>query len=48
MPAQLDIWAGVQKYEIAINNGIVKSEVELEWLAHELSDWLGIPITRES
>ncbi|MBD2604589.1 serine/threonine protein kinase [Scytonema hofmannii FACHB-248] len=48
VPAQLDIWAGVQKYEIGINNGIVKSEVELEWLAHELSDWLHIPITRES
>ena len=47
VPAQLEIWAGVQKYEIGINNGIVKSEVELEWLAHELSDWLGIPITRE-
>ncbi|MBW4479009.1 MAG: serine/threonine protein kinase [Tolypothrix brevis GSE-NOS-MK-07-07A] len=46
--AQLDIWAGVQKYEIGINNGIVKSEVELEWLAHELSDWLNIPITRDS
>ncbi|MGI2905824.1 serine/threonine protein kinase [Tolypothrix sp. VBCCA 56010] len=45
--AQLDIWAGVQKYEIGINNRIVKSEVELEWLAHELSDWLRIPITRE-
>ncbi len=46
--AQLEIWAGVQKYEIGIKNGIVKSEVELEWLAHELSDWLGIPITRDS
>lgn len=48
VPAQLEIWAGVQKYEISINNGIVKSEVELEWLAHELSDWLRIPITRDS
>jgi serine/threonine protein kinase len=47
VPAQLDIWAGVQKYEIGINNGIVNSVVELEWLAHELSDWLDIPITRE-
>jgi serine/threonine protein kinase len=48
VPAQLDISAGVQKYEIGINNGIVKSEVELEWLAHELSDWLDIPITQDS
>ncbi|MGI8501238.1 MAG: serine/threonine protein kinase [Hassallia sp.] len=47
VPAQLEIWAGVQKYEISIKNGIVKSEVELEWLAHELSDWLNIPITQE-
>jgi serine/threonine protein kinase len=47
VPAQLDIWAGIQKYEISVSGGIVKSEVELEWLAHELSDWLGIPITRE-
>lgn len=47
VPAQLEIWAGVHKYEIGINNGIVKSEVELEWLAHELSDWLNIPITRD-
>jgi hypothetical protein len=21
--------------------------LELNWLAHELSDWLGLPITRE-
>jgi len=48
VPAQLEIWAGVQKYQIGINNGIVKSEVELKWLAHELSDWLGIPITQDS
>ncbi len=49
VPTQLEIWAGVQKYEIYVksihNNGIVKSEVELEWLAHELSVWLNIPIT---
>ncbi|MFN6567985.1 serine/threonine-protein kinase [Dendronalium sp. ChiSLP03b] len=44
---QLDIWAGVRKYQIGGNGGTIKSEAELEWLAHELSDWLGIPITRE-
>jgi serine/threonine protein kinase len=42
VPAQLDIWAGVKKYQIG---GWIKSEAELEWLAHELSDWLGLPIT---
>jgi len=51
---QLIIWAGVQKYELGQkyqNNlmGFYSSitEPELEWLAHELSDWLGMPITKE-
>jgi serine/threonine protein kinase len=51
---QLIIWAGVQKYQLGIksqNNliGFYSSitEPELEWLAHELSEWLGIPITKE-
>lgn len=42
---QIIIWAGTQKYEIG-SNGLL-SEPELDWLAHELSDWLGLPITRE-
>lgn len=45
--AGLDIWAGVQKYQIGGSTGGVKSDAELEWLASELSDWLGIPIQRE-
>ncbi len=45
VPAQLYICSGVQKYQIGGNDGGIKSEVELEWLAHELSDWLGLPIT---
>ncbi|MFS0517889.1 serine/threonine protein kinase [Nostoc sp. UIC 10607] len=44
VPAQLYICSGVQKYQIGGNDGGIKSEVELEWLAHELSDWLGLPI----
>ena len=44
VPAQLDLWAGVQKYQIGGNNSAIKSEVELEWLANQLSDWLGIEI----
>ena len=57
--AQLDIWAGVQKYQLGVNLSIksedklewltfggIQSEAELEWLAHELSDWLGMEITR--
>ncbi|MEH1897224.1 MAG: serine/threonine-protein kinase [Nostoc sp.] len=57
VPAQLDIWVGVQKYKISasgISHTSVKgvsycliSEAELEWLADELSDWLGLKIQRE-
>jgi serine/threonine protein kinase len=43
VPATLDIWVGVQKYQLP---GVI-SEAELEWLARELSDWLGIPIERK-
>jgi serine/threonine protein kinase len=39
---QINIWAGVKKYEFG-GGGIVV-DPELEWLAQELSDWLGIPI----
>ncbi|MEH2276923.1 MAG: serine/threonine-protein kinase [Nostoc sp.] len=45
VPAQLDIWVGVKKYQFGGIGGAIKSEAELEWLAHELSDWLGLPIT---
>ncbi len=47
VPAQLDIWAGIQKYELGGTDNLITSELELEWLAHELSDWLGIPIQQE-
>jgi serine/threonine protein kinase len=39
----LTIWAGVQKFEWSAG----LSEPELEWLAQELSDWLGLPLIRE-
>ncbi|MEH2244404.1 serine/threonine protein kinase [Nostoc sp.] len=45
VPAQLYICSGLQKYQISGNDIGIKSEVELEWLAHELSQWLGLPIT---
>ncbi|MCC5637914.1 serine/threonine protein kinase [Nostoc sp. CHAB 5844] len=44
VPAQLDICVGIKKYSLGGNTGIDLSEIELEWLADELSDWLGIPI----
>ncbi|WP_016950694.1 serine/threonine-protein kinase [Anabaena sp. PCC 7108] len=45
VPAQLDILAGIEKFELSINGNNLKSEAELEWLAKELSDWLNIEIT---
>ncbi|QEI43302.1 Serine/threonine-protein kinase B [Dolichospermum sp. UHCC 0315A] len=45
VPAKLVIWAGVEKFEFDVNTFTIKSEAELEWLARELSDWLGIEIT---
>lgn len=42
-PAKLEIWAGVEKFKFDVNT--LKSEAELEWLAKELSDWLGIGIS---
>jgi hypothetical protein len=47
VPAQLDIWVETKKYSLGGNTGIVLSEAELEWLAHELRDWLNMPIQRE-
>ncbi|AFZ27162.1 protein kinase family protein [Cylindrospermum stagnale PCC 7417] len=47
VPAQLDIWAGVQKYHLDVSASGIKSEAELEWLAEELKYWLGMEITRE-
>ncbi|MBD2296607.1 serine/threonine protein kinase [Anabaena sphaerica FACHB-251] len=45
----LIIWAGLTKYEIhtSQNNMFSVSTIELDWLAQELSDWLGLPITKE-
>ncbi|MBD2772835.1 serine/threonine protein kinase [Iningainema tapete] len=47
IPSQLVIWAGVHKYQLGGTDGVIYSEPELEWLAHELGNWLGLPITRE-
>ncbi|MBH8564237.1 serine/threonine protein kinase [Nostoc sp. CENA67] len=46
VPAKLEIWAGVKKYQLG-TTGAITSEAELEWLAHELKHWLGIDITKE-
>ncbi|WP_392535870.1 serine/threonine protein kinase [Nostoc sp. C117] len=47
-PAQLEIWAGTKKYQLSIPINRVNTEVESEWLAQELSDWLGIEIEKVS
>jgi hypothetical protein len=46
-PAKLEIWVGAKNYQVSIPSNRVKTEVEIEWLVRELSDWLGIPIERE-
>ena len=46
-PAKLEIWVGLIKYPLSVNDvAIIQSEAELEWLAHELSDWLNIPMEK--
>lgn len=47
VPPQLIIWAGVHRYQLGGGYGPIKSEPEIEWLAHELSDWLGLSLTQE-
>jgi hypothetical protein len=47
IPPQLIIWAGVHKYQLGGGYGPIKSEPEIEWLAHELSDWLGLSLIQE-
>jgi len=42
---QIIIWAGKHTYNFGGNE--LLSEPEIEWLALELSDWVGLPITRE-
>jgi hypothetical protein len=46
-PAKLEILVGAKNYQLSIPRNRVKTEVEIEWLLRELSDWLGIPIQRE-
>ncbi|NEP10025.1 MAG: protein kinase [Symploca sp. SIO1A3] len=39
---QINIWAGTKKF--TIGGGGLLSESELDWLANELSNWLGLPV----
>ncbi len=38
------IYAGVRQYEISGNGTGIQSKLEVQWLAGELSDWLGMPL----
>ena len=42
---QINIWAGIEKFEIG--GGGLLSKPELDWLAHELSNWLELPISSD-
>ncbi|MFM7409018.1 MAG: serine/threonine protein kinase [Cuspidothrix sp.] len=46
--AQLIIWVGKNKKFTIGNNNELISELELDWLAQELSTWLNMPIKTES
>ncbi len=41
----LTIWVGTKEYTISSKTKEYLSNPEIEWLAAELSQWLGIPIT---
>lgn len=43
--SRLIVWAGTQKYELCSEKNL--TDPELDWLAHQLSNWLGLPIARE-
>lgn len=42
---QINLWAGTRKYELR-GQGMLTTP-ELDWLARELSNWLGMPISKE-
>ncbi|PMB44409.1 serine/threonine protein kinase [Fischerella thermalis CCMEE 5330] len=45
VPPQINIWAGIKKFELG--GGDRLTIPELDWLAHNLSSWLNLPITRD-
>ncbi|MDJ0669962.1 MAG: serine/threonine protein kinase, partial [Microcystis sp. M53598_WE2] len=47
VPMALTIWAGTKEYTISSQTKAYLSQPEIEWLAAELSQWLGIPITNK-
>jgi len=47
VPMALTIWVGTKEYTISSKTKEYLSQPEIEWLAAELSQWLGIPITNK-
>ncbi len=47
IPPQLTIYAGVHKYKLGGSGCPIESEIEMQWLAHELSNWLSLSVERE-
>ncbi len=41
---QINIWARTKKFNLSV---YLVSDIELDWLAHELSEWLNLPINQE-
>jgi serine/threonine protein kinase len=44
--AQIEILVGTKTYTLGAKTGQIKTETEVEWLAQEISNWLGIKIER--
>jgi serine/threonine protein kinase len=44
VPPQINLWVGTKKFELGTGNHLTSPE--LDWLAHELSSWLDLPVTR--
>ncbi|MEM9275393.1 MAG: hypothetical protein AAGA80_20865, partial [Cyanobacteria bacterium P01_F01_bin.143] len=42
--SSLIIWAKNQKYQISNNPNFILTTLEIDWLAHELGQWLNLPI----
>ncbi|PLZ39892.1 serine/threonine protein kinase, partial [Fischerella thermalis WC542] len=45
IPPQINIWVGIKKFELGGKDYLTNPE--LDWLAHNLSSWLNLPITRD-
>jgi hypothetical protein len=46
IPSQLNIWAGIKKFELGGKAGLTTPE--REWLDYELTQWLDLPTRLES